>query len=173
MGKDGFGTMLYRCTHASGCLCGEFIAEIDFVCEEQAAELKSTNTLTCQRKSELLLYCGACGHRSWDHSSTPEAPNAAIAATDEWSAVLAHSECPVESETLDLLRGWLSVADAYVMMDESRVTLLRHLAVIGVSALRVRQRVVNALGKARRLAALEQARRVQAEAEACHMAPPS
>ena len=53
---------------------------------------------------------------------------------------------------------------AYSMLDESRPRLLKHLREIGVSALKDRQALCNALARARRLKALAIERAAQAEA---------
>ena len=157
---DAFGTPRFHCEHASGCLCTDFVCTLDAMpVDDRSALEASRNTLTCQRKSELVLLC-SCGHAAWEHSSEPRAPgtdeqNGVEDERGEWHAVLnSGADLLHLCESLECL----PLAEAYELLDEGRLTLMRRLLQVGVNALRDRQGVCNALGKARRLAALEENR---------------
>jgi hypothetical protein len=125
----------------------------------------ASRVLTCQRKSELLVFC-VCGHAAWEHAGSPDddarlevAPDADADADDsDWAQLVRGTGgnaallplCPA-------LAAAFSVESALALLDD-RVTLLRRLKESGVAQLKQRQDLANALGRSRRLAALEEAR---------------
>ena len=61
MGLDAFGKPRFRCGDKSGCLCPDFCSALDGMHEaERVAIEEQSHVLTCQRKSELVLWC-VCG----------------------------------------------------------------------------------------------------------------
>lgn len=163
MGADAFGVLRYRCAHAGGCACDDFVSTLDALDDEKRTDVLQTQRfLTCQRKSELVLLC-SCGHPAWDHESTPSTCSTTSIdgefevrahAAGEWAEVL-------RDEMLHLgplLQQCLSLDTAYELLDSDRPELLRRLRGAGIEALRERQTVANTLGRARRLAMLEAAR---------------
>lgn len=153
MGKDAFGSNRFGCTR---CACSGYLSALESMDGEERDALElSRNTLTCQRKSELVLWCG-CGHAAWDHASTPE--GAAIAARgrshdasdiDELATLLRSAELIRLVEPLRKAGSTLEVM--YEMLEASgRLEVLAALKAAGVDALSDRQAVVNACGKARR-----------------------
>ena len=146
--------MRYRCK-GHGCLCEEFVNELNALSEQdQETMAERFHVLTCQRKSELLLYC-ACGHKAWEHADTfvEEARAPIVEASDNaWHAILAHGD-PSLAAHAELLRGELTVDEAYELLDGSRPAMLAQLSRAGVAALKARQGIANALAKARRVAA--------------------
>jgi hypothetical protein len=141
--------------------------------EERDAVESSSRVLTCQRKSELVLLC-ACGHYAWEHAGAPDELSVCTEALDDggggddspWAALLRDANLRHVREALD---GRLAVEDAYALLDASRVSLLSELKRVGIDKLSDRQGLCNALGRARRMAALERERSAQAQAGA---APP-
>ena len=176
MGVDAFGTPRHRCTDKSGCLCADFCSALDGLGDEGKAAMEAqANVLTCQRKSELVLWC-VCGHPAWVHAERPDvvpridAPSRAEQQQDEedneWSALLRTEGGDVELLSLcAMLSSEISVDEAYTLLGVSRVGLLSRLKQAGLERLRDRQGVANVLGRTRRLAALAEARRANAVAE--------
>lgn len=177
MGVDAFGTPRYRCTDKSGCLCADFISTLDGMSSDDKTQMEANSrVLTCQRKSELVLNC-TCGHPAWVHASQPDDQLCSPVATDDsadqqeesdsdWRALLKGNG---GDQALLPLAGMLSashltVEAAYDLLDASRVKLLESLKRIGVEKLKHRQELCNVLGRARRLEALEDARRANEDA---------
>lgn len=166
MGADAFGTQRFRCNDKSGCLCSEFCSTLDAMDEDERVLMEQqSRSLTCQRKSELLLFC-RCGHPAWVHSSEPDhTPLEGSETTGDgsggpWSALLRGNGLLHLSGTLE---DGLTVEDAYTHLDRSRPELLQLLRELGVDALKDRQGVCNMLARARRLAALARERAAQAK----------
>lgn len=152
MGKDAFGTARFGCKL---CACSDYISVLESMPEHERDSLEGTrNTLTCQRKSELVLWC-ACEHAAWEHASTPE--GAAVAArarthdasdADELSTLLRSAELLHLAECLGA--AGITLGDCFAHLVAGRVPFLAALRTAGVEVLKDRQAVVNACSKARR-----------------------
>ena len=174
MGKDAFGTERFRCQSKTGCLCLEFCSTIDGMKPEDKAAMEAQeHTLTCQRKSELVIFC-VCGHAAWEHASSPDVlPSPAVDVSDDddsdWAALLRGpgGEPSLLPLGLKLSESSLSVEAARLLLEESgRVAFLSKLKASGVEKLRDRQELANVFGRAKRLAALAEARAANEESGA-------
>ena len=152
---DVFGNARYGCA-VRGCGCTAYITPLHAMSDEELAEVESrARTLTCQRKSELSLWC-TCGHPAWEHHTQAEGgvlrPPGHAASREAGltgllhDASLAHLEEALAGETLHSCAARLGAG---------RVAFLSHLRAIGVCSLTDRQKLANALGHAVRSGVLE------------------
>jgi hypothetical protein len=165
MGIDAFGQCRFHCLDASGCACSDYCSNLDALPEAERAEMEARqNTLTCQRKSELVVFC-KCGHPAWAHSSVAhQVLNPAEQVIGDagrfgpWFDILSADLALLEEVGETLCQNLPSIGVAYALLDRSRVALLQRLREVGIGRLAARQQVANALGRTRRHATLEAAR---------------
>mmetsp|Transcript_10528 Transcript_10528/g.17909 ORF Transcript_10528/g.17909 Transcript_10528/m.17909 type:complete len:144 (+) Transcript_10528:3-434(+) len=73
MGADAFGTQRQACS-TPGCGCTDFVSAFNAMTTDERDALDAKYCgLTCQRKSELLLWC-RCGHVCWEHTDVRGGP---------------------------------------------------------------------------------------------------
>ena len=146
---DVFGTPRFGC-RLRGCGCTEYVTPVDAMTSTQRAEVEAQyHVLTCQRKSELTLWC-TCGHPSWEHTQRrPPAADARdesangtvglVSVLQQQQPSLVHLRSALAAETLDSLCSQLG--------SSGRVAFLRMLRDLGVSNLADRQALANAVSR--------------------------
>ena len=172
MGKDVWGQNWGAGQDKSGCLCEDFCSELDSMPDEDSADFNQRrNTLTCQKKSELLLNC-TCGHPCFTHHridaqlASEDGPSQSrtamsVANAGEWAAILSCGDKDL-LHLGPLLVAKLSVADAYSLLHAGRTSLISSLkTAVGINSITERQQVANALGRLERERALEEARQAK------------
>lgn len=169
---DCFGQARHHCTQR-GCECVGFVNQFDALDAEEREAIGRTAYITCQRKSEIMLWCSVCSHPAWDHSVASRESRASSADLAEQlaaRAVAAHPRAdphllrflaPELTESADAEAGLgrlralpaaaaLRLEPLGALFDAGRAALLAELKRAGVERLADRQLVANAVGRFKR-----------------------
>ena len=144
---DVFGTPRFGC-RSRGCGCTAYVTQVDAMPPAQREEIEAQfHVLTCQRKSELTLWC-TCGHPSWDHTQKCQSASGEGHAEGAGrvplesvlqQASLTHLRSVLATETLDGLCSEFAAG--------GRVRFLRTMRERGVASLQDRQALANAVSR--------------------------